>query len=110
MDEGTGECGEEWRAVLSCLEEGDSGASSEGLSQKPGEGLGQMPPAHRGPGDPVKQQNSPRCGPAPAAQAGGFQSCRPLERPPWGSCLALPARPYAGLVWVDWSPRDHPGA
>lgn len=87
-----------------------SGTRSEGLSPKPGEGLGQSPPAHSGAGamqEPLEQQSGPSCGPALAAQAGSFPSCRPLERPPRESCPALPARPPTRLVWKEWSPRGH---
>lgn len=87
-----------------------SGTRSEGVSPKPGEGLGQSPPAHSGAGamqEPLEQPNGPSCGPALAAQAGSFPGCRPLERPPQESCPALPARPHTRLVWKEWSPRGH---
>ena len=90
--------------VLSCSEEnGDPGASSDGLNQEQGEGLSpsSQPTAGLGTMYMVNKQKGPHYGPAPAAQPGGFQSCRPPERPPWGSCLALPTRPHAGLVWED---------
>lgn len=82
--------GKSGRAVLSCLEEkGNSGASSEGLSQKPGEGLGQMPPAHCGPGDPVKQQNSPIVAQPPQLRQGASRAADPRK-----GLLGGPGWPY----------------